>query len=195
MNMTDFARHYLNELRALLDRFDLSGLEAIVESIIDTYHNEKLIFVMGNGGSASTASHFAADLNKGCCLDLEKKFKIICLNDSIPTILALANDVSYEAVFVEQLKIFFGPGDLVIGFSGSSNSKNILNAIDYAKKNGGRTIGLTGFSGGKLARIVDRALIAEIDDMQKIEDLHMIVVHMIMQMIYVTLHPPFRVII
>ena len=188
INLQHFARQYLNGLKALLDRFDGETFEAITTSIIDAYHSEKTIFSMGNGGSAATASHFAADINKGCCLDLDKKFKVICLNDNISTMLALANDLAYEAVFIEQLKNFFKPGDLVIGISGSGNSENVLNALTYAKENGGRTIGLTGFSGGKLSRIVDVAFIAKVDDMQKVEDMHIIVVHMVMQAVYGALH-------
>ena len=188
MNMENFARHYLDGLRALLDRFDIETFEAITNILIDSYHSEKSIFIMGNGGSASTASHFAADVNKGCCLDLEKKFKVICLNDNIPTMLALANDLAYEAVFIEQLKNFFKSEDVVIGISGSGNSENVIKAVSYAKENGGRTIGFTGFAGGKLSRIVDIAFIAKVDDMQKIEDLHMIIVHMIMQAVYGALH-------
>jgi D-sedoheptulose 7-phosphate isomerase len=104
------------------------------------------------------------------------------------SLLALANDVSYEAVFVEQLKNFFEPGDLVMGISGSGNSENVLQAIRYARENSGRTIGLSGFSGGKLADLVDVSLVARVDDMQKVEDMHMIVVHMIMQAVYKSLH-------
>ncbi len=144
---------------------------------------------MGNGGSGATASHFTCDINKGCCMDLNKKFKMICLNDSLPTLLALANDVSYDAVFVEQLKNFFLPGDLVIGISGSGNSPNVLRAIEYARVHQGVTIGLSGFSGGKLASLADIAWIAPVEDMQKIEDMHMIVVHMIMQAVRNRLHP------
>ena len=188
MDMQHFARQYLNGLKALLDRFDGETFEAITTSIIDAYHSEKTIFSMGNGGSAATASHFAADINKGCCLDLDKKFKVICLNDNISTILALANDLAYEAVFIEQLKNFFKPGDLVIGISGSGNSENIIRAINYANLNGGRTIGLCGFSGGRLSKLADIAFIVNIDDMQKIEDVHVIVVHMIMQAVHKALH-------
>lgn len=181
MNIPDFAADYLAGLKSLLDDFDKKTFETIVNRILDAYNSERHIFVMGNGGSASTASHFACDINKGCCLDLQKKFKMICLNDSIPTLLALANDLSYDDVFVEQMKNFFVPGDLVIGISGSGNSPNVLKAIEYAKKHDGITIGLTGFSGGKLAQVADIAWIACVNDMQKIEDMHMIVVHMIMQ--------------
>jgi D-sedoheptulose 7-phosphate isomerase len=105
----------------------------------------------------------------------------MCLNDNIPTILAYANDLSYDKIYVEQLKNFLEPGDVVIGISGSGNSENVLQAVAYAKKKGAETIGLTGFDGGKLAGIVDIPFIAGINDMQKVEDVHMIVIHMLMQ--------------
>jgi D-sedoheptulose 7-phosphate isomerase len=138
---------------------------------------------MGNGGSASTASHWVADLNKGCCLDYRKKFKAISLCDSISTMLAYANDLSYEEIFVEQLKNFLVPGDVVIGISGSGNSKNVLKAIDYANEHGGITVGLCGFSGGQLYRLVKFPILARVDDLQKVEDIHMVVVHMTMQLL------------
>ncbi len=188
MKIQNFARTYLDELASLLEGFNLEQFEKMVASILNAYEKDKKIFVMGNGGSGSTASHFACDINKGCCLDLEKKFKVICLNDNIPTMLALANDISYDVVFEEQLKNFFTPGDLVIGISGSGNSENVLRAIRYANASGGQTIGLSGFAGGQLAQLADIPFIAEIDDMQKIEDTHVIVVHMIMQTVYGALH-------
>lgn len=183
-----FSKNYLVELTTVLDSFDHAQFSAIVESIMDAYKRDARIFIMGNGGSGSTASHAACDINKGCCFDLEKKFKMISLNDNIPTMLALANDVSYEAIFVEQLKNFFVLGDLVIGISGSGNSENVLQAVQYASDNGGHTIGLSGFSGGKLSKLVDIPFVVQIDDMQKIEDVHIIVVHMIMQAAYAILH-------
>ena len=172
---------YLNELKGLLDIFPHDRFEQIVQILISAYSNENQVFIMGNGGSGSTASHFACDINKGCCYNLDKKFKVICLNDNVPTMLAYANDLSYEKVFVEQLKNFLQPGDVVIGISGSGNSANVLTAVAYAKQKGAKTIGLTGFDGGKLAQIADIPLIASINDMQKVEDVHMIVVHMLMQ--------------
>ena len=122
MGFQGFARQYLNDLNGLLDGFDTEAFDRIVNSILDAYSDEQAIFIMGNGGSASTASHFACDINKGCCLDLDKKFKVICLNDNIPTLLAYANDLDYASVFVEPLINFFRAGDLVIGISGSGNS-------------------------------------------------------------------------
>jgi D-sedoheptulose 7-phosphate isomerase len=176
-----FSNKYINEFKALLDRFPHDTFQKIFKMLLDAYKHDKHIFVMGNGGSGSTASHFACDLNKGCCYGLEKKFKMICLNDNIPSILAYANDHSYEDIFVEQLKNFLKEGDVVIGISGSGNSRNVLKAIEYAKNKGAITIGLCGYDGGALSKMVDIPLVAEINDMQKAEDLHMIVVHMLMQ--------------
>ncbi len=189
MNIPYAAKQYLSELKEVLDDFNLEQFEKIVNLILNAYENEKQIFTMGNGGSASTASHFACDLNKGCCTNLEKKIKMICLNDNTPTLLAFANDVSYDVVFVEQLKNFFNPGDLVIGISGSGNSENVIKAIHHTKQNNGQTIGFSGFSGGKLAQMVDVPFVVKVDDIQKVEDIHMILVHMIMQAIYSALQP------
>ena len=108
---------------------------------------------------------------------------MICLNDNLPTMMAYANDISYDDIFVEPMKNFFRPGDLVIGISGSGNSKNVLKAIDYATKNKGRTVGLCGYEGGKLHDMVDIPLLAKVNDMQKVEDVHMIIAHISMQAI------------
>ena len=190
MNVKQFATYYIRDLKDVLERLNLNQLEKVVALILHAYHKEQRIFTMGNGGSGSTASHFACDINKGCCMDLDKKFKMICLNDNVPTVLALSNDISYDVVFEEQLKNFFCPGDLVIGISGSGNSENVLRAVRYAGANGGKTIGFSGFSGGQLAQLVEVPLVAEVDDMQKVEDLHLVVVHMIMQTVYASLNDP-----
>ena len=184
-----FADQYLSELSDLLKLFDIDQFEQILSRILDAYKGEKTIFIMGNGGSGSTASHFACDINKGCCVDLDKRFKVLCLNDNLPTLLALANDIGYDVVFEEQLRNFFKAGDLVIGISGSGNSENVLRAIRYAKDHGGETVGLSGFSGGKLSKLADVPFVAKVNDMQKIEDIHMIVVHMLMQAVHGALHP------
>ena len=186
--MEYFSQSYIKDLKALLDTFPHDRFEEMIEAILKAYQEGRQIFVMGNGGSGSTASHWCSDINKGCCLDLDKKFKMLCLNDNIPIMLAYANDLSYDVVFVEQLKNFFQEDDVVIGISGSGNSANVLHAIDYAKKSGGTTIGLCGYSGGKLYGAVDIPVLARIDDMQKVEDVHTIIVHMSMQRIYKELH-------
>jgi len=188
--MKNFSIEYINGLKDVLDDFPHDQFDCLVDAMLGAYHNEKHIFVMGNGGSASTASHWACDINKGCGLGIDKKFKMICLNDSISTMLAYANDLSYEDIFIEQLKNFFVPGDVVIGISGSGNSENVLKAIEYANKNGGTTVGLCGFSGGKLYQIVNIPILAKVDDMQKIEDIHMIVAHISMQRIMQKISAP-----
>ena len=188
MNIQSFADNYLDGLKMVLADFDLECYEKIIHMIMDAYHDGSRIFIMGNGGSGATASHFACDINKGCCMDLDRKFKVMCLNDNMPTLLALANDVSYDVVFEEQLKNFFVPGDLVIGISGSGNSENVLRAIRYANQEGGHTIGLSGFSGGRLSQTAEVSFVATIHDMQKVEDVHVILVHMIMQTVYGLLH-------
>ena len=189
MDIKKFSDGYISELVSLLHAFPMDAFEKIVNALWVAHEKGKNILIMGNGGSGSTASHFACDINKGCSMDLDKKFKVYCLNDNIPTMLALANDVSYDAVFVEQMKSFYSPGDVVVGISGSGDSENVLRAIRYANENGGVTIGLSGFSGGKLSSLAHIAFVAEINDMQKVEDEHMIVVHMLMQALYNALHP------
>lgn len=188
MQFTPLAQEYLNRLTAVLRTFNLEVYDRMVKVLLDAYHRQAQIFVMGNGGSGSTASHLACDINKGCCLNLDKKFKMICLNDNIPTMLAYANDISYEAVFEQQLKNFFNPGDVVIGISGSGNSPNVLNAIKYAATHGGRTLGWCGFDGGKLAKLTQMAFVVDSNDMQQVEDGHMIVAHMLMQHLYKALN-------
>ena len=188
MNFKRFALAYTDRLKNVIDAFDIETLEKMVHAILDAHARKANIFTMGNGGSGSTAAHLACDINKGCCADLDRKFRMICLNDNIPTMLALANDISYEAVFVEQMKNFFGEGDLVLGISGSGNSENVLQAVQYAAANGGKTMGWSGFGGGKLAAMADLAFVVESHDMQQVEDAHMILTHMVMQSVYAALH-------
>ena len=188
MEFSSFAVRYLDRLKSVLDAFDSNAFAAITDAVLEAYTRDAHIFTMGNGGSGSTASHLACDINKGCCIDLEKKFKMICLNDNMPTMLALANDLSYAAVFEEQLKNFFNPGDLVIGISGSGNSENVLRAVGYAAAHGGKTAGWSGFGGGRLAEMVDLAFVVQSHDMQQVEDTHMVLAHMLMQAVHGALH-------
>jgi len=174
---------YFKELKESLDDLRQEGIEELADSILGAYDQGRQIFIMGNGGSASTASHFACDLNKGCCYGLEKKIKVMCLNDSIPTLMAYANDVAFSEVFVEQIKNFLQPNDLVIGISGSGNSENVIKAIQYANEQNANTFGLTGFDGGELVKIAKKTLVVPINDMQKIEDIHLVITHVIMQMV------------
>ena len=127
--MTRFSEEYLADLTTLLQAFPHEQFERLIAVLLEARDHGRRIFAMGNGGSGATASHWACDLNKGCCREGVKRMRMICLNDNIPTLLAYANDLSYDDIFVEQLRNFFEPGDVVIGISGSGNSTNVLRAV------------------------------------------------------------------
>jgi D-sedoheptulose 7-phosphate isomerase len=179
--MNNFSYHYIQHLKEVLDAFPHQDFDRLYRVFLQAYEEGRHIFIMGNGGSGSTASHWACDLNKGCCLSKKKRFKLISLTDNIPTMLAYSNDLSYEDIFLEQMLNFFVPGDVVIGISGSGNSQNVIKAIEYANVNGGVTVGLCGYSGGKLLSLVQIPIHIAVPDMQKVEDVHLIIGHMLMQ--------------
>ncbi len=177
----DFFDHYIEEEQRLLGEVSEAEFNDVIDLFQSAYDDDKQVFVFGNGGSGSTASHFACDINKGVSYGLDKRFKVICLNDNIATVLAYANDTSYDEVFVEQLKNFMQSGDVVFGISGSGNSENVLRAVEYGNGNGAITLGFTGFDGGKLGKVAGLSINVASEDMQKIEDIHLILTHMIMQ--------------
>lgn len=177
--MLNAMENYFSELKSVIDNLDRNEIETFINVMLNARNNGRNIYIMGNGGSGATASHFCCDFNKGMSYTKDKKFKMICLNDNVSTMLAYSNDVGYDFVFVEQLKNFVKEGDIVIGISGSGNSKNVLNAIDYANKKGAITIGLTGYSGGVLKQITKYSVNANVDNMQITEDIHMMICHMI----------------
>ena len=181
---TDKINAYYDSLRATIDKIDRGEINRAMEALKQARDNRKYIFIMGNGGSASTASHFAGDFNKGLSLNRDKRFRFVCLNDNAATVLSLANDVAYDAIFVEQLKNFLSEGDIVMAISGSGNSKNVVRAVEYAKEKGNTVLGLTGYSGGELKKLSDIKLHIPIDDMQVVEDLHMVFDHLIMSILY-----------
>ena len=178
-----FFQNYSAELSQALAGVSAERFEEFVQLLESAYHEERQIFLMGNGGSAATASHFACDLNKGLSFGKQKRFRTICLNDNLPMLMAYSNDVSYEDVFIEPLKNFLRPGDLVVALSGSGNSPNVLKAVTYANSHGAHTVGLSGFDGGRLARLVKTPLVAPVHDMQKAEDVHMVLLHVAMQVL------------
>ena len=176
-------KEYLKELKNIIDSISVKELQSVISAILNAYNHGRKIFVMGNGGSSATSSHFACDINKGVGYKLKNRPEVICLNDNIPIMLAYANDISFEDIFVEQLKNLIEKKDLVIAISSSGNSKNIIKAIEFANNYGAVTVGLTGNDGGKLASLCKYSLIVKSADMQKIEDMHMVVVHIIMQVL------------
>ena len=174
---------YCAGLSKALEGVSRERFEEFIHLLESAYQNDRQVFFMGNGGSGSTASHFICDLNKGVSYGRQKRFRGISLNDNLATMTAYANDVAYEDVFVEQLKNFLESGDLVVAISGSGNSPNVLKAVDYANSHGAHTVGLCGFAGGKLAAAVRTPILAPVDDMQKAEDAHMILLHVAMQVL------------
>jgi D-sedoheptulose 7-phosphate isomerase len=175
----DFAKQYLSELKTSLDNLPLDKLEKIADLIKIAYEDGRRIFVMGNGGSAATASHFVCDFAKGSNVKGKKKFKIIGLTDNVPIMTALGNDISYDDIFLGQLEPLLEKDDIVIAFTGSGNSKNILKAIEYANQTGAKTIAFTGFDGGKIKNLAQLALIAPSNNMERIEDIHLILGHLL----------------
>jgi D-sedoheptulose 7-phosphate isomerase len=174
-----YATEYVSELEKALDSLPKKKLGEIVEILKKARDSGKQVFVFGNGGSAATASHLANDLAKGTIQEGRKRFRVTCLSDNIPLMLAWANDTSFENVFVEQLKNLLNPGDVVIGISGSGNSLNVLKTIEYANENGAVTIGLSGMGGGKLKKLAKHSLVVESNHMGKVEDIHLILAHLI----------------
>jgi D-sedoheptulose 7-phosphate isomerase len=174
---------YFEELKQTIDKIDREQINTVINKLLEVRERRGMIYIFGNGGSASTASHFVNDFNKGVSEDLENRFKFICLNDNVSTVLAVANDTSYDEVFKFQLKNYLEDGDIVIGISGSGNSKNIVNAIEYAKSRNIETIGLVGYNGGILKEIADYIIHIPINDMQKVEDLHMVLDHLMMKVL------------
>ncbi len=182
---------YQNEIREYLDleiktlqSLDIDKIDEAMQLIRETYEKEGTIYIFGNGGSSATASHYQNDFNKGISEYVEKKFRFCCLNDNMATVMAIANDIGFEEVFRFQLKNKLKPNDIVIAISGSGNSKNVINAVEYAKTCGNKIVGMTGFDGGKLVGMSDISLHVPINSMQITEDIHMIFDHLIMAVFY-----------
>lgn len=184
--MYDFTadiKAYLQQEISTIEKLHLAAINEAMNAIVDAFKRDADIYIFGNGGSAATASHMVNDFNKGISEKVGKKFRMHCLCDNIGTVMAIANDISYEEIFRYQLKGILRPGDLVIGISGSGNSKNVINAIEYSKSVGVKTIGITGYSSGKLKQITDYHMDAAVNDMQISEDIHMIFDHMMMRIL------------
>ncbi|MGH9922375.1 MAG: D-sedoheptulose-7-phosphate isomerase [Nitrososphaerales archaeon] len=164
----------ISEMKSMANR-----IERIAKMLMDARKNGNTIYLIGNGGSGSTASHIACDLNKTSIVAGSNRFRAVSLVDNMPVILAWSNDVSYEDIFKEQLENFLQPNDIVIAVSGSGNSKNIIKAVSFAKTKGAKIIGLTGFNGGKLKQHADECLIIPSNEMYRIEDMHLMINHIL----------------
>ena len=162
---------------------DTNSIEKIIQILLNGRNKGKKILTMGNGGSGSTASHFVSDLLKTAITKGDRRFSAISLVDNTPVLLAWSNDTSYEEIFVEQLKNHLSKGDILIGFSGSGNSKNVVKALKYGKKNGAICIGITGMSGGNFPKICDVCYVVPSDNMLTIESMHLLICHCVVETI------------
>lgn len=172
---------YIIELKKNIDLIDLKEINKIVDFFLQIYEKENRFYIIGNGGSASTSSHFACDLSKGATVDNKKRFKVFSLADNLSLITAISNDISYDEIFSYQLKNVLTENDVLIAISASGNSPNIVKALKYAKEIGAKIIGFSGFSGGYLKENSDFNIHIASNNYGIVEDLHLVTEHIISQ--------------
>jgi D-sedoheptulose 7-phosphate isomerase len=176
-------RPFLERAGQELLRIDPAQVKTLADAIYECFQSRRMVFLCGNGGSGSNASHFCEDLGKGTLRredydnNRKPRLRVLSLTDHTPYILAWANDEGFDRVFVEQLKNLANPADLLIGISGSGNSPNVLRAVEWANQNGLRTFGCTGFGGGKLRALAQQSLHVPLDDMGMVESIHLTAFH------------------
>ena len=181
---------FLERVGQELRRIDPAEVKALADAIFACYEQGKFVFVIGNGGSGSNASHFCEDLGKGTLRrqdfddDAKRRLRVLSLTDNTPYILAWGNDEGFERVFVEQLKNLAGPGDLLVAISGSGNSPNVLRAVEWANRDGLKTFGCTGFSGGKLRTLAQQSFHVPLEDMGIVESIHLTAFHWVVDDLY-----------
>jgi D-sedoheptulose 7-phosphate isomerase len=175
----DLVQSYLSDVKAALEQLPGEDIWAVILTLHDARLDGRQVFILGNGGSAATASHFACDLGKGAEVAGYPGFRAIALTDNMATFSAYANDCGYEHVFARQLANLVQPGDVVVGISGSGNSANVLNAISFAHEKGAVTVGFVGFDGGHLKGLVDHCVHVENTCMEQVEDVHVTLGHLI----------------
>jgi D-sedoheptulose 7-phosphate isomerase len=181
---------YIKRLEAELARIDQQALARWADLLYRAWQDEKFVFIFGNGGSGTTATHMSEDLGKSTLRpddlrdESKKRLKVLSLTDNLGWIMAVGNDVAYDQIFVQQLMNYGGRGDLVIAISGSGNSPNVLNAVEWANRHGLVTFGLTGYGGGKLKQMQQDGLHVALDDMGMVESIHLCVFHWVLNDVY-----------
>jgi D-sedoheptulose 7-phosphate isomerase len=181
---------YVQRLNNELQRVDPREIQTWADLVYEAWQNEKFVFVFGNGGSGTTATHICEDLGKSSLRqadlkdETKKRLKILSLTDNLGWILALGNDVGYDQIFVQQLMNYGGPGDLVIAISGSGNSPNVLTAVDWANRHGLKTFGLTGYDGGKLRGMQQAGMHVPLHDMGMVESIHLCLFHWVLNDVF-----------
>ncbi len=183
-------QQYLTRCAEEFGKLDVSQVVGLADEIYSAYQDGRFVYIIGNGGSGSNSSHFCEDLGKSTLRredflnDNMKRLKVLSLTDNTPYILAWGNDEGFDRVFVEQLKNFASPDDLLIAISGSGNSPNILNAVEWSNRHNLRTWGITGYSGGKLQPLAKKNLHVPLDDMGMVESIHLVLFHWILNDVY-----------
>lgn len=186
-----YVDRYVREMvDALQAPYLAEGLARIVPLLLQAREANRTIFFFGNGGSASTASHFVVDIGKATIQGDHRRFRCVALVDNVETVTAWANDAEYSRVFSEQLENLGEAGDVAVGISGSGNSPNVLRAMETAARLGMRTVGLTGMGGGKLPPLCEIALVVPSNSMQHIEDVHLLVCHLLTAYLRDEVHAP-----
>ncbi len=180
--------NYFSELEQMVHTISLTHLQQVLQLLEQAYHDGRRLFIMGNGGSAATASHFALDLAKNTIMPGAQRLKAISLTDHVPLITAWSNDTAYEHIFAEQLSNLIEPGDVAIGISASGNSLNVINALQLAKRSRAYTIGLLGAKGGRIKDMVDAYVLAPGQNIEQEEDAHMILAHVITRHMRTVVH-------
>lgn len=179
------AKQYFDELHRVASELCHEGVNQIADALVKAYESGRTVFTFGNGGSAALASHLACDLGKGTAYcNGGKRLRVLALTDNLPTLTAWANDSGYEDVFSEQLRSFAQAEDIAFAISGSGNSKNVLNALQVARKIGATTLGIAGFQGGEMKSLCDICVVVPSNNMQIIEDLHLAIAHSIFRIVY-----------
>jgi D-sedoheptulose 7-phosphate isomerase len=175
--VTEFVVAYVTQLKSAIDQIPLERVEAIGNVLYRAYRLNKQVFIVGNGGSAATSSHMACDLGKNTISPNRQRFRVLSLNDNVPLMSALANDLGYEYVFSEQLKNLIHPGDVLVSITGSGNSPNIVRAMEYARERAATNIAFLGFDGGRALQLADEYVLVPVRHYGVVEDVHLVLDH------------------
>ena len=181
---------YLDRLNTEVRRLSQPDIQKMADLIYGAWQNDKFVYIIGNGGSGTTASHMAEDLGKSTLRsedlrdESKKRLKVLSLTDNLGWIMAVGNDLAYDQIFVQQLMNYGRPGDVLLAISGSGNSPNILQSVDWANRHGLTTFGLTGYKGGKLKAIQQHGIHVDLDDMGMVESIHLCLFHWVLNDVF-----------
>jgi D-sedoheptulose 7-phosphate isomerase len=192
--MLDRIKTYLDEISALVMKVPPAEIGLVTDVILGAYSRDRMVFVFGNGGGSATSAHFVCDLAKGTACPGRRRLRALSLAENVPLLTAWANDTDYTNTFGEQLRNLVQPGDVVIGLSGSGRSPNVVNALKLANEAGASTVLFSGFDGGDAAKVAGESIVVPSNDMQQIEDVHLILAHIVFRCVrdYISSQPEER---